>query len=74
MLEKIQAETDTGFTGIHKYHKNSLLPKKNSKKRPLTKDDKLVNYIISSERVTNEHAIGRVTAFTFGVKCAKIDI
>jgi hypothetical protein len=63
MLEKIQAETDTGFIGIHKYHKNSLLPKKNCKKLPLTKEDKLSNHIISSERVTNEHAIGFIKRF-----------
>jgi len=63
MLEKIQAKTDTGFIGIHKYHKISLLPKKSSKKQPLSKEDKLNNHIISSERVTNEHAIGFIKRF-----------
>jgi len=63
ILEKIQAETDTGFIGIHKYHKNSFLPKKSSKKNSLTKDDKLLNRIISSERVTNEHVIGFIKRF-----------
>ena len=63
MLEKIQAETDTGFIGIVKYHKNSFLPKKSSKKNPLTQDDKLLNRIISSERVTNEHVIGFIKRF-----------
>jgi len=53
----------TGFIGIHKYHKNSFLPKKSSKKQPLTNEDKLFNQIISSERVTNEHAIGFVKRF-----------
>jgi len=63
MLESIQAAVDTGFLGIHKYHKNSFMPKKNSKKQPLTKEDKLFNQIISSERVTNEHVIGFVKRF-----------
>jgi len=36
----IQAETDTGFTGIAKIHANSVLPKKSSKKNPLSKEDK----------------------------------
>ena len=63
MVEKIQAETDTGFIGIHKYHKNSQLPRKSSKKRPLTKEDKLYNRRISSERITNEHVIGFVKRF-----------
>ena len=63
MLEKIKAQTDSGFIGIHKYHKNSQLPKKNSKKHPLTKEDKRHNRDISSERVTNEHAIGFIKRF-----------
>jgi len=63
MTESIQAETDTGFIGIDKYHKNSLLPKKNCKKNPLTKYDKLLNRIISSDRVSNEHAVGFVKRF-----------
>jgi hypothetical protein len=63
MLEKIKAQTDSGFVGIHKYHKNSQLPKKNTKKQPLTKEDKRNNRDISSERVTNEHAIGFLKRF-----------
>jgi len=63
MLERIQAKVDTGFIGITKYHKNSQLPKKSSKNQPLTKEDKLYNRSISSERVTNEHAIGFVKRF-----------
>jgi len=63
MLEKIQAATDTGFIGIHKYHKNSELPKKSSKNRPLSKEDRLYNRSISSKRITNEHAIGFVKRF-----------
>ena len=58
MLERIQVKVDTGFLGIEKFHKNSQLPKKSSKKRPLTKEDKQFNRRISSERVMNEHVIG----------------
>jgi hypothetical protein len=63
MLERILAKVDTGFIGIKKLHKNSQLPKKSSKKSPLTKDDKLYNRSVSSERVINEHAIGFVKRF-----------
>ena len=63
MLERIQAKVDTGFIGIHSLHKNSELPKKRSKKQPLTKAEKLHNQSISSERVTNEHAIGFIKRF-----------
>lgn len=56
-------ETDTGYTGITKLHANSKLPKKKSKKNPLTKDDKACNRQISRERVLNEHIIGLLKRF-----------
>jgi DDE superfamily endonuclease len=49
--------------GIQKRHQNSELPKKNSKKNPLTKADKLYNHHIASDRVLNEHVIGSVKRF-----------
>ena len=63
MLGRILAKVDTGFIGIHAFHKNSELPKKKSKKHPLTKEEKALNHAISSDRVTNEHAIGFVKRF-----------
>jgi len=57
------AETDTGYVGIKKIHTNSLLPKKKTKKNPLTAEDKASNRKISSERVGNEHAIGFIKRF-----------
>ena len=57
------AETDTGYVGIKKIHANSLLPKKRTKKNPLTDEDKALNRTISSERVVNEHAIGFIKRF-----------
>jgi len=61
--EKIKASVDTGFQGIRRFHKNSEVPKKKTKKRPLTKQEKINNSKISSERVTNEHAIGFIKRF-----------
>lgn len=55
--------TDTGYQGIHKRHANSSLPKKRSKKHPLTKDDKQRNRQIASDRVVNEHVIGALKRF-----------
>ena len=63
MLSHIRAKVDTGFVGIHKFHKNSDIPKKKSKKHPLTKADKARNKQISSERASNEHAIGFIKRF-----------
>ena len=60
---EILAELDTGYTGIKKIHAKSVLPKKKSKKNPLTIEDKANNRKISSERVTNEHAIGFIKRF-----------
>jgi hypothetical protein len=56
-------ETDSGFQGILELHSNSVLPKKRSKKHPLSKEDKMRNRQISSERVLNEHIIGRIKRF-----------
>lgn len=56
-------QTDTGYQGIQKLHANSELPKKKSKKHPLTKEDKKNNRRIASERITNEHVIGALKRF-----------
>lgn len=59
----VTGQTDTGYLGIQKLHANSELPKKKSKKHPLTKADKQNNRRIASERVTNEHVIGALKRF-----------
>jgi DDE superfamily endonuclease len=56
--------TDTGYQGIQKLHPNAALPKKKSKKIPLTPEDKTNHRDLSSERVLNEHVIGRIKRFT----------
>jgi hypothetical protein len=55
--------TDTGYLGLNKIHANTLMPKKKSKKKPLTKEDKKRNRELSSQRVLNEHVIGLVKRF-----------
>ena len=60
---KIKSLTDTGYQGIHKLHHNSALPKKKTKKHPLTKEDKKKNRELSSERVLNENVIGMIKRF-----------
>ena len=49
---------DTGFQGIQHTHPNTVMPKKATKKRPLTPDEKATNQLISGIRVVSEHAIG----------------
>lgn len=46
--------TDSGYTGIKKLQSNTKLPKKSSKKKPLTTEEKKQNREISSERVVND--------------------
>lgn len=60
---EIKMITDTGYLGIQKIHQRSELPKKRSKKCPLTKNDKKRNRELSSERVLNENVIGMLKRF-----------
>jgi hypothetical protein len=61
--QEIRSLTDTGYQGIQKLHQNSALPKKKTKKNPLTKEDKKNNRELSSERVLNENVIGMIKRF-----------
>ena len=57
---------DTGFQGIKnlvKSAKNIFMPRKRSKNKPLTSDEKVINQIISSIRIKVEHAIGGIKRF-----------
>jgi hypothetical protein len=60
---KIISVTDSGYLGIDKIHANSALPRKRSKKNPLTKEDKARNRAISSARALNENVIGSLKRF-----------
>lgn len=53
----IVAQVDTGYQGLQKKHANTQIPKKRSKKNPLTKEDKIQNQLISSSRVLVENVI-----------------
>jgi hypothetical protein len=55
--------TDTGYQGLGKLHANSELPKKKSKKNPLTKEDKQNNKRLAKGRVANENVIGMLKRF-----------
>lgn len=63
LYKTIKIQTDTGYQGIKKIHLNSELPKKRSKKNPLTNDDKKQNQQISSSRVAIENIIRELKIF-----------
>lgn len=54
---------DTGFQGIQHTHPNSCLPKKGTKKHPLSDDQKTENRVVSGIRIVAEHAIGGVKRY-----------
>ncbi len=58
--ESIAVWLDTGFQGVLKQHRNTLIPKKATKGKPLTCNEKEENRIISSLRVRVEHAIAGI--------------
>lgn len=60
---EVKVITDTGYQGIQKLHAKSELPKKKTKKNPLTKFDRKKNQEIASERVGNENVIGMIKRF-----------
>jgi hypothetical protein len=59
----IKCGVDTGYQGIAKIHSNVEIPKKRSKKNPLTNEDKRQNRMISSKRVVIENIIREVKIF-----------
>jgi len=61
--EQTKVETDKGFQGIKKVHKNSEHPKKKPKNGELTVEEKAENRRISRSRITNEHAISFLKRF-----------
>lgn len=61
--DETEVLTDSGYQGLQKIHVNTRLPKKKTKSRPLTKEDKKENRNLSSERVLNENVIGMLKRF-----------
>lgn len=60
---RIKLVVDTGYVGVAKFHANSVIPVKRSKKKPLTLVDRVFNHRVSSERVLVEHVIGFIKRF-----------
>ncbi len=62
-VQTVQGIVDSGYTGIKKLQNTSLLPKKRSRGKALTRDEKQMNRDISSKRALNENVIGRLKRF-----------
>ncbi|CAN5152881.1 hypothetical protein BH09DEP1_BH09DEP1_4740 [soil metagenome] len=61
--ESTKVLTDLAYLGLNKIHSNTSMPKKKSKKNPLTLEEKKQNKELSSQRVLNEHVIGMIKRF-----------
>jgi hypothetical protein len=53
--EKIKILADLGFLGIHKEHRNAVIPHKKTKSKPLSDEQKATNKKQASKRVPVEH-------------------
>jgi transposase len=61
--ENLELLADTGYQGISKLHGKSRTPKKRSKKRQLTKDERCANRELSRRRIVVENVIRSLKIF-----------
>jgi len=63
MRPETEVIVDTGYQGLQKLHANTRIPKKKTKKNPLTPADKKANQALASQRVFNENVIAMIKRF-----------
>jgi IS5 family transposase len=61
--ENLELLADTGYQGISKLHGKSRTPKKRSKNRQLTKDERCANRELSRRRIVVENVIRSLKIF-----------
>ena len=61
--ESLELLADSGYQGITKLHDRSRTPKKRSKKRRLTRDEKRANRELSGRRIVVENVIRTLKIF-----------
>ena len=61
--QQIEVIADTGYQGLNKLHAKTKLPKKRTRKRPLTKQERRSNALLASQRVLNENVIAMLKRF-----------
>ena len=63
MSKEVEIKADSGYQGLQKKHAKVLIPKKNSKKHKLTKEEKKANRELSKKRIKVENVIRRLKIF-----------
>lgn len=61
--ETSEVIADSGYQGLQREHANTSLPTKNSKKQPLTKEQKCANREKSRKRILIENVMGFLKRF-----------
>lgn len=61
--KNVTYSVDLGYLGIKKVHDNSELPKKNTKKHPLTEEEKQYNKELAQRRIFIEHTNSWIKRF-----------
>ena len=61
--ESIIVLADSDYQGLQKFHIESKLPKRSTKKKPLTKAEKKENHAINTQRVLVENTIRKSKIF-----------
>ena len=61
--ESHQVLADSGYQGLAKLHSKGQTPKKKTKKRPLTKDERRANRQLSRRRIVVENVIRSLKIF-----------
>lgn len=59
----LEVLADSGYQGLTKLHAKAQTPKKKSKKRPLTKDERRANRELSRRRIVVENVIRSLKIF-----------
>lgn len=63
VLASILIQADSGYQGIQNFHGNSQIPKKKSKKKQLSSEEKAYNSKLSSERILVENINAKIKVF-----------
>jgi len=59
----VTMKADSGYQGIAAYHKNSEIPFKKGKDRPLSEAEKKFNHRLARERIAIEHVNRQIKVF-----------
>jgi len=63
MAYHVRCLADAGYQGLVELHANSQTPRKKSKHRPLTPEQKAANRELARQRIFVEHVIRRLKIF-----------